>query len=107
MIGLAILAAACAPAETPETGQNLAHESVTGVVISADGPDASQVDRFSLRTTSGRLLDFSVGRLDVEGGGLPAPHLREHLVSGQPITVYFSEDENGGLVAVRYVDADQ
>jgi hypothetical protein len=84
----------------------VAYQFVTGIVISADGPDASQVDRFSLRTTGGQTLDFAVGRLDVGNGGLPAPHLREHMVSGDPITVYYSEDEDGSLIAVRYVDAE-
>jgi hypothetical protein len=72
----------------------------TGVVISADGPTAAEVDRFSLRTADGRVLDLTVGRLDLDNGGLPAPHLREHLVSGEPITVFFYGDE-----VIRYVDA--
>jgi hypothetical protein len=72
----------------------------TGVVISTDGPNAAQVDRFSMRTADGRVLDFKVGRLDLANGGLPAPHLRDHLVSGEPITVSVYGDE-----VVRYVDA--
>ena len=78
--------------------------TVTGVVISADGPNAAQVERFSLRTNDGQVLEFSVVTLDVSNGGLPAPHLREHLVSGEPITVEFRE-ENGQRFAIRYVDA--
>jgi hypothetical protein len=40
----------------------------------------------------------------VSNGGLPAPHLREHLVSGEPINVsYYLEGDV--RVAVRYVDA--
>ena len=74
------------------------------MVISAEGPDASQVNRFTLRTNDGQVLTFTVGTLDVSGGGLPAPHLREHLVSGMPITVTFSR-EGGENVATHYVDA--
>lgn len=74
------------------------------MVISADGPDASQVDRFTLRTNDGQTMVFEVGTLDLSGGGLPAPHLREHLVSGVPITVYYSA-ESGANVASRYIDA--
>jgi hypothetical protein len=74
------------------------------VVISANGPDASQVDTFTLRTNDGDVMNFDVGTLDLSGGGLPAPHLREHLVSGVPITVYYSAD-NGSKVASRYIDA--
>jgi hypothetical protein len=74
------------------------------VVISADGPSAADVDTFRLRTADGQLLEFNVGPLDLSAGGLPAPHLREHLVSGVPITVYYSND-SGTLVARRYIDA--
>jgi hypothetical protein len=73
-------------------------------VIAADGPTAADVDTFRLRTTQGDQLDFSVGTLDLSAGGLPAPHLREHLVSGVPITVYYTNDD-GVLVAHRYIDA--
>jgi hypothetical protein len=102
---LAFVLAACTSVSGPAT--YAAYESVSGVVISADGPDASRVDGFSLRTSGGQVLSFTVGVLDLENGGLPAPHLREHLVTGAPITVYYSDDGNGGLVAMRYVDADQ
>lgn len=63
-----------------------------------------QIDSFSLRTDAGDALVFNVGRLDVAGGGKPAPHLREHLVSGEPIRVHYAESENG-LVALAYMDA--
>jgi len=53
-----------------------------------------------MRTADGRVLDFNVGRLDVSNGGLPAPHLRDHLLSGEPITVSFYGDE-----VIRYIDA--
>ena len=69
-------------------------------MLSADGPDAAQVDRFSLRTNDGQVMQFTVGRLDLSNGGLPAPHLREHLVSGIPITVFYY-----GTEVIRYIDA--
>jgi hypothetical protein len=72
----------------------------TGIVISADGPNAADVDRFTLRTEDGRVLQLRVGRLDVSNGGLPAPHLREHLLNGEPITVFYYGDE-----IFRYIDA--
>lgn len=74
------------------------------MVIAADGPNAAQVDRFTLRTADGVTIEFQVGRLDVSNGALPAPHLREHLVSGEPITVDYRV-EGGHNVAVRYTDA--
>ena len=96
--------AACQTAGAPASPTATPSGSATGIVISADGPDAAQVDRFSLRTNDGRVLAFTVGRLDVSDGGLPAPHLREHLVSGDQIEVLY-RDENGNLVALRYLDA--
>jgi hypothetical protein len=85
-------------------GQRAPGEPATGVVIAADGPVATLVDTFSLRNNQGQVLQFTVGRLDLSGGGLPAPHLREHLLSGIPITVYYSV-ENGANVASHYIDA--
>jgi hypothetical protein len=78
--------------------------TATGVVISVDGPDAANVDRIDLRTNDGEVLHLLVGTLDLAGGGLPAPHLREHLVSGDPITVTYFADRDG-FHMVRYTDA--
>ena len=76
-------------------------------MIAADGPDVSRVDGFRLRDSDGVVLEFVVGVLDVSSGGLPAPHLREHLVSGEPITVtYETRPADGERVAIRYVDAE-
>jgi hypothetical protein len=74
------------------------------VVISVDGPSAAQVDRFNLRTNEGEVMQFIVGTLEVYDGGLPAPHLREHLVSGEAIDVLYRQ-QNGQNVAVKYTDA--
>lgn len=92
-------AAACGPNAPAPTGL-----SVSGVVVSVDGPNAAQVERFTLRSADGRQLTFVVGTLDVSEGGLPAPHLREHLLNGDPITVSYRV-ENGQNLALRYVDA--
>jgi hypothetical protein len=75
-------------------------DQATGVVIGAEGPNATDVDRITLRTNDGQVLDLTVGVLDVNNGSLPAPHLREHLVSGEPITVFYY-----GTEIFRYVDA--
>ena len=73
-------------------------------MISATGPDATDVTDFTLRTNEGESVVFKVGVLDLAGGGLNAPHLREHLVSGVPITVYYTV-QNGANVVNRYIDA--
>ena len=77
------------------------------MVIDVDGPDAATVESFLLNTDEGLVLDFTVDTLDVTNGGLPAPHLRDHLISGEPITVTYRIDEEGQNVALRYTDASQ
>jgi glucose/arabinose dehydrogenase len=76
----------------------------TGVVIAADGPSAAEVNTFSLRQADGTVLDFRIERLDLGNGGLPSAHLREHMTSGEPITVFYNV-ENGANVAIKYSDA--
>jgi hypothetical protein len=92
--------AACAPSAPPDASP----ETVTGVVLRVEGQGAADVTGFQLRTDDGQLLEFDVERLDLSGGGLPAPHLREHLRDGEPIAVdYVVED--GRNRALRYTDA--
>ena len=43
-----------------------------------------RVNTFTLQTNDGQTLDFVVGTLDVSDGGLPAPHLREHMAGSTP-----------------------
>ena len=74
----------------------------TGVVIAVDGPNAAQVDRVTIRTDTGSTVSLAVGPLELSNGGLPAPHLREHMVSGEPITAYARNN-----VMFRYTDAAQ
>jgi hypothetical protein len=80
--------------------------SATGLVIAANGPDASSVTSFTLQTDDGQTLQFVVGTLDVTNGGLPSPHLREHMAGSTRTTVYYRV-ENGQNVAVKYTDADE
>lgn len=93
-----MLAGACAP--------TAAQSVARGVVIAADGPSAAQVDTFSLRQADGVVLQFRVVRLDLSNGGLPSAHLREHLASGEPISVTY-HIESGTNFADRYTDAGQ
>jgi len=93
------LAGACAgepgPSPTPLTA--------SGLVIAATGPDSATVDTFTLRTNDGQVIDFTVGTLDLSNGGLPAPHLREHMVGATPTRVYYIV-EGGKDVAIKYID---
>lgn len=77
--------------------------SVSGVVTAVDGPSVAEVDGFTLRTADGQTLAFAVETLTLDGGK-PAPHLREHLLSGAPVTVWY-QVEGDRLVALRYDDA--
>jgi hypothetical protein len=79
--------------------------SATGLVVAATGPDTSSVTNFTLRTNEGQTLEFAVGTLDVTNGGLPSPHLREHMAGSTPTTVYYRV-EDGRNVAVKYTDAE-
>ncbi len=76
----------------------------TGIVTNVSGPSATQVDSVTVRTPQGEVIQFQVGRLDLTEGGLNAPHLRDHFISGVPITVQYKVD-NGQYVALRYFDA--
>lgn len=100
-VAVGVLTGACAA-----TGPAATTLSATGLVIAANGPDAATVNTFSLRTSDGQTLNFTVGTLDLADGGLPAPHLREHMLGSTPTTVYYRV-ENGINVAVRYTDADE
>ncbi len=66
-----------------------------------DGPSAAEVVSVTIRGDDGGVNTYPVGTLDLSGGGLPAPHLREHLVSGIRIR-YTLRD--GTLI--HYVDAE-
>jgi hypothetical protein len=78
---------------------------VSGVVTAVEGPSVALVSRFTLRARDGRTLSFEVRSLALDGGGKPAPHLREHMASGVPIEVDY-RDEGGLLVALRYRDLE-
>lgn len=76
---------------------------VSGLVTAVDGPDVARVTSFSLRSADGASLTFHVEALSLVDGGKPAPHLREHMASGEPIEVeYRTLDDR--LVAIRYRD---
>ena len=75
-----------------------------GVVIAVDGSDVARVERFTLRTSEGAQLQFEVEALALDDGGKPAPHLREHLLSGEPIEVEYRMGCCEQRIAIRYRD---
>ena len=101
-----MLSGACTQSIGGATAPAATTVSATGLIIAATGPDASSVTKFTLQTNDGQTLEFVVGALDVTNGGLPSPHLREHMAGSTPTTVYYRV-ENGQNVAVKYTDADE
>ncbi|HWH24884.1 MAG TPA: hypothetical protein VNW68_08345 [Candidatus Limnocylindria bacterium] len=98
-LALALLGSACGPMDSPV-------ESATGIVVAVEGEGAANVSGFTLRTADGQTIDFVLDRLDLSRGGKPAPHLREHLVDGAPITVEYRVLRSlEGNLALRYTDA--
>jgi glucose/arabinose dehydrogenase len=95
-----VTAAGCQSAPAPLT--------TSGIVVDVAGAGLAQVIGFSLRTAGGEVLSFEVDSLSLAGGGKPAPHLREHMASGSPITVEYRVEGTDGaqrLIAIRYFDA--
>ena len=73
-------------------------------MVAVEGPTVARVTSFTLRGDDGTTTTFEVETLSLDEGGKPAPHLREHLVNGEPIEVqYFSAGHR--RVAIRYRDA--
>ena len=98
-----MVAAAC---QVFEPARTEAWQIVEGVVIAADGPNAADVDQFTLSLGGGQTMNFVVGRLDLSNGGLAAPHLREHMLSATPTEVWYQVDEQGRNIAIKYMDAE-
>jgi hypothetical protein len=92
---LSILAiAACGPA--PKTA--------AGFVIDVQSTSLTEITSFTLRTGKGEELVFRVGTLDLSGGAFPGTHLREHMITNQPVAVAF-DLVGDDRVASRLVDA--
>lgn len=79
-------------------------QTATGVVIQVAGTTPADIDRFTLRTDDGTVLELVVGTLESGAETFPAAHLREHQSSAEPIRVTYKA-EGEGLVAVRLEDA--
>ena len=74
-----------------------------GIVVSVASTGLTSVHGFTLRTTSGETLEFTLG--DLENPTQFAPgHLAEHQATSSPIRVSFRL-ENGSRVVYRLEDA--
>ncbi|MEJ7748158.1 MAG: hypothetical protein WKF56_02580 [Candidatus Limnocylindrales bacterium] len=76
--------------------------AVVGVVQAIDSGGLADVRSFTLRTSDGRSLEFSLTNL-AGGAGFPAGHLAEHQATSDPVRVWYRS--NGGtLEAIRLED---
>jgi hypothetical protein len=92
-LAIAVALSGCAAAST----------SATGVVIALDST-GGQVSSFTLRTSGGTVIPFSIGTLETDGDAFPASHIAVHAATLGPITVDYRE-EGGRNVVYRMVDA--
>lgn len=81
-----------------------APQTAAGFVVDVQSTSLTEITSFTVRTEAGEEITFLVGVLDLNGGGFPGTHLREHMVTNQPIAVAF-ESEGGDRVATKVVDA--
>lgn len=75
-----------------------------GLIVDVVSTSPADVQSFTLRTSTGEVLRFSIGQLDLAQGGFPPAHLREHQALTEPIRVTYRQ-EGDRLVAVRLEDA--
>lgn len=79
--------------------------AATGIVIDVDQPSLTDVRGFTLRTSAGAEVSFSIGDLQLTSGAFPANHLREHMATSSPVRVEF-EATGDERVATRLSDAE-
>jgi len=83
-------------------------QTARGVLLDVVSPSIAKVDRFTLRTDDGQLLDFvadpnfNVGATHAMTPG----HMRQHMALADPVLVTY-RDDSGTLVALNATDANQ
>lgn len=82
----------------------IAPTSATGIVTAVDQPSLTDVRGFTLRTTAGTEMTFSIGDLRLTDGAFPANHLREHMATSSRVNVTF-EAQGDERIATRLTDA--
>jgi hypothetical protein len=76
---------------------------LTGVVVAVDSAGLDKVAGFTVRLADGTEVPFTIGNLE-NGAAFPPGHLTEHVVSADPVRVFF-RPEGGALVVYRIEDA--
>lgn len=98
---MAVVAACGGAATAPSQSSGLRAEGLIVDVV-ATGP--LEVSSFTIRTADGQPMSFTIGTLDLTGGGFPGEHLSEHRVAAEPVVVLY-RDEGGAHVAYKLLDA--
>jgi hypothetical protein len=98
-----MLLAGCVGTGSGSTGPSAIPLEVVGIVTSIQASSPAQVSSFTLRTPSGEVLTFQVGRVQLAADSFPPGHLHEHLATAQPVRVGYL-DQGGLLVATRLQD---
>lgn len=93
LILTAVLLAACGSAD---------QGTVEGLVVDVQG-DLSAVTEFSVLAEEGTVVFVPAEDGDF---AFPLPHLREHIISGVPVVVFW-EDHDGQKIAVFVDDAGE
>jgi len=104
MVVIGLLALAAAIPVISVANQLTAPAQATGIVVAVNETGPLKVSSFTLRTSSGELITFQVGDLQVGGRYFDGPHLKTHQATALPIVVTYRV-ENGQKVAFRLADA--
>ena len=85
--------------QNPDTTNNLEH-TVRGIVLEVTSKSALEIENLLIRGSNQKDWNFKGKGF---AGKTPA-HLRLHSLLGQPITVFYQEDELGNRIVTRNVD---
>lgn len=78
-------------------------QQMVGVIVGVQATSLTDVQGFTLRTSDGAPIQFTIGDLE-NGAQFPPGHLVEHQSTAQPIRVWY-RTQDGGKVAIRLEDA--
>lgn len=99
LLAVAILMSAVAGC----TSDTSTDDTVVGIVTQVSG-DLGSVESFIITDPQGQSYQFTpVDGLLFDGG--PIDHLREHIVSGDPVKVSYERSDDGAMIAVEVTDA--
>ena len=89
--------------EDGTTGRSEGAPSVVGVIVGVDSEGLDRVRGFTLRTTDGTTLEFTIGTLE-NGVAFPPGHMVEHQATAQAVRVWY-RTVGETTVAIRLEDA--